>query len=183
MWASAVKLIQRKKGQSPPETGFHWQKVEPGYLLCALALSSPSIFHSRLPLAPLLCLLSAQVSNTSSEQWPIVLYWAALVSLPLPLLLPSIYLPWLFFLPLTLFLFIVFPLLGGLVAEMEKKGRTKQQRKRMSEGCRVLYRTLKEKKKKRNWQIIKRRRWREMWNNGKWKTARWLLENGGLDRE
>lgn len=73
--------------------------IIPTSLLHALVCLLP-VFLSCLPLVSpdsFLCLLSVQVSNTSSEQWPIVFYWAALVSLPLPFLLPSIYLPLSFF--------------------------------------------------------------------------------------
>lgn len=49
---------------------------------------------------------------------------------------------------------------------------------------RVFYKAVKERKRKEIDKFAKvGRRWRETWNNGKWRTARWLLENGGLDRE
>lgn len=102
----------KKKGQRQLETDKKFSlAIIPTFLLRALTLSSPSIFLSRLPLVSpdsLLCLLSAQVSYTSSEQWPIVFYWAAHVSLPLPLLLPFLYLTWSFFLFCSLFCFSLF---------------------------------------------------------------------------
>lgn len=118
-------------------------------LSSTLPLSSPSIFLPLLPLVSpdsVLRLPSAQVSNTPSEQWLIVFYWAALVFLPPSFFLPSLYLPCPFSLPLALFLFIVFPVLGGLLVEMKKvEGGRKQKGMSMSEGCRVLYETVKEK--------------------------------------
>lgn len=73
--------IQRKRDKPHWKQGFIDKKfslaIIPTSLLRALALSSPSIFLSRFSLVSpdfLLCLLSAQVSNTSSEQWPIVFY-------------------------------------------------------------------------------------------------------------
>lgn len=122
--------------------------IIPPPLLHTLPLSSPSI---PLPLLPLvspdsvLCLPSAQVSNTPSEQWLIVFYWAALVFLPLPFFLPSLYLPCPFSRPLTLFLFIVFPVLGGLLVEMKKlEGGSKKEWAWVKDAG-FFYETVKEK--------------------------------------
>lgn len=161
--------------------------IFPTSLHYALALSSPSIFLSRLPLVSpdsLLCLSSPQVSNTSSEQWSIVLYWAALISLLLPLLLPSIYMLWSFFLSAHSFPFHCLPTSWRSGGWNGKNGLKKQQRKRMSEGCRVCMKRWRREREKKVEKLAKEdRSWKETWNNGKWRTARWLLENGGLDRE
>lgn len=91
-----VEVVQIREATNQNRMKKNWKRgfigkkfscdIIPTSILHVLALSSTSIFVSLLPLVSpdsLLCLLSAQVSNTTSEQWPIVLYWAALVSLPL----------------------------------------------------------------------------------------------------
>lgn len=183
MWASAVKL---KKKRTKP----HWKQgfidkkfslaIIPTSLLHALVCLLP-VFLFCLPLVSpdsFLCPLSAQVSSISSEQWPIVFYWAAL-----PLLLPSIYLPRSFFSSAHSFPFHCLPTSGRTGGWNGKKWR-KEATKKEVEGFRVLCETVKEREKKEIDKLAKEdRRWRETWNIGKWRTARWLLENGGLDIE
>lgn len=88
----------------------------------------------------------------------------------------------LFFSSAHSFSFIVFTLLGGLVAEMEKWKieATKKEDEWRMQG--FVWNSEGEREKKIDKLAKEDRRWRETWNNGKW-TARSLLENGGLDRE
>lgn len=178
----------KKKGQRQLETDKKFSlAIIPTFVLRALTLSSPSFFLSRLPLVSpdsLLCLLSAQVSYTSSEQWPIVFYWAAHVSLPLPLLLPFLYLTWSFFLFCSLFCFSLFSHFWEDWWLKWKKWRKEATKKRVwvNDAGFCLKQWRRERKEIDKFAKVERR-WREMLNNGKWRTAGCLLENGGLDIE
>lgn len=152
IWAFSVRHIS-KKVKARWKQGFINRKftfdIIPTSLLHRLPLSSPSIF--------LLFLLYPQTLSYvfSLHRWVIPRQNNALLCfIELPLSsshFPFSFLPFicraLFFppLPLTLFLFIVFPISGRTGGwhgkENNNEGR-EQKRMRMSEGCRVLYETL-----------------------------------------
>lgn len=174
LWSNSFK----EKG--PTATG-NRQKVQSGHHSYISPPCADFVFSLQLSLSSSSCIprLPPLSSLCTGELYLIrTMAYCVLLSCPCPP--PTSFTPSLplfdmvfFSLLLTLLLFIVFPLLGGLVAEMEKMEERSNKEKGMSEGCRVLHETVKE-RKKRNWQIRKSRQ--KMERNVK----QWEMKNSPL---